>query len=352
MADDAHVLGEASAAPAGTDEGVSARGARTSRGRHVQLALTLLAIGAVAWVVDWGRFVDLVRTAQPSLLGLAAALFAADRLLMSYKWRLLLTAQGARVPLWECWGLYSLATLSGIIMPATIGGDVLRSAWLWRRGVPGSKSIASIALERLIGAVVALSAAAAALAYLSAELAGRAELRTSLGVVLAALALLVGGLLLSFWRGVLRPLAWLRGRLGRKVAAWLAAVHASYVAYLSSPGVVAAFALLTVVEYLLILVASYVVALALRIAVGPVDFAAALSLAMLLARLPIAIDGLGVFEGSLIGLLVLAGVPPAGSLALAVASRLLNLLICAPPAALLLAVTPVGLQEIRRLRNR
>ena len=355
MADDAHVLSAACAAPAepgGTAAGDSARGARGSRRRRLQLALTLLTIGLVAWVVDWGRFVDLVRTARPGLLGLAAALFAADRLLMSYKWRLLLTAQGARVSLWECWGLYSLATLSGVVMPATIGGDVLRSAWLWRRGVPGSRSLASIALERLIGAVVALAAAAAALAYLSAELAGRAELRTSLGVVLAALALLVGGVLLSFWRGVLRPLAWLRGRLGRKLAAWLEAVHGSYVAYLSHPSVVASFALLTVVEYLLILVATYVVALALRIALGPVDFAAALALAMLLARLPIAIDGLGVFEGSLIGLLAVAGVAPADSLALAVASRLLNLLVCASPAALLLALAPVGLQEIRRLRDR
>jgi glycosyltransferase 2 family protein len=322
MTDDAHVLGEACAVPAeqgGTTANVSARGARASRGRHLQLALTLLVIGLVAWVVHWGRFVDLARA--------------------------------ARVPLWECWGLYSLATLSGLVMPATIGGDVLRSAWLWRRGVPGSKSIASIALERLIGAGVALSAAAGALAYLSAELAGRAELRTSLGLVLAALALLVAGVLLSFWQGVLRPLAWLRGRLGRKIAAWLGAVHASYVAFLSSPGVVAAFALLTVVEYLLILLASYVVTLALRIEVGPIDLAAALALAMLLARLPIAIDGLGVFEGALIGLLALAGVDSADSLALAIASRLLILLVCAPPAAFLMAVAPVGLQGLRRLRD-
>jgi uncharacterized membrane protein YbhN (UPF0104 family) len=143
----------------------------------------------------------------------------------------------------------------------------------------------------------------------------------------------------------------LRGRLGRKIAAWLGAVHASYVAFLSSPGVVAAFALLTVVEYLLILLASYVVTLALRIEVGPIDLAAALALAMLLARLPIAIDGLGVFEGALIGLLALAGVDSADSLALAIASRLLILLVCAPPAAFLMAVAPVGLQGLRRLRD-
>jgi hypothetical protein len=78
-------------------------------------------------------------------------------------------------------------------MPATIGGDMLRIAWLWRRGLPSSKSIASIALERLIGAVVALSGAAAALAYFSVGLAGHAELRPVLEIALTALALLLGG---------------------------------------------------------------------------------------------------------------------------------------------------------------
>ena len=73
--------------------------------RRLQLALTLLAIGLVAWIVDWAQIVELWRAAQPSLMGVAAAAFAADRLLMGYKWRLLLRAQGVRLPLWECWGL-------------------------------------------------------------------------------------------------------------------------------------------------------------------------------------------------------------------------------------------------------
>ena len=319
--------------------------------RRLQLIATLLAIGLVVWIVDWGRVVEVWRMARLDLAGLAAATFAADRLLMGYKWRLLLEAQGARLALRECWGLYSLATLTGSLMPATIGGDVVRIAWLWRRGIPSRKSLASIALERLIGAVVALSGAALALAYLSAGLAGQPELRPIFGIALTALALLVAGVLLSFWQGVLTPLAWLRGRLGGKLAASIKAAHASYVVYLSNPGVVARFVLLTVVEYLLILAATYLAALALRIEVGPLDFAAALALATLLARLPIAIDGLGVFEGSLIGLLALAGVNPAESLALAIATRLLVLLVCAPPAAHLLATAPIRLRDLARLRD-
>jgi hypothetical protein len=157
---------------------------------------------------------------------------------------------------------------------------------------------------------------------------------------------------LSFWQGALTPLARLRGRLGEKLATWIRAAHVSYVAYLSSPGVVVTFALLTMVEYLLILVATYVVALALRIEVGPLGFGAALALATLLARLPIAIDGLGMFEGSLIGLLLVVGVGPADSLALAIATRLLVLLVCAPPAAHLLATSPVGLNHLRRLHDK
>ena len=73
-------------------------------GRRLQLAFTVLAIGLIAWLVDWTRFDDLVRAADPRLLLLAAFLFAADRLLMSYKWKLLIDAQGTRVPLLEILG--------------------------------------------------------------------------------------------------------------------------------------------------------------------------------------------------------------------------------------------------------
>ena len=156
--------------------------------------------------------------------------------------------------------------------------------------------------------------------------------------------------MLSFWQGALTPLARLRGGLVEKLATWIRAAHVSYVAYLSSPGVVVTFALLTMAEYVLFLVAIYVVALALRIDVGPLAFAAALALATLLGRLPIGID-IGVFEGSLIGLLLVVGVGPADSLALAIASRLLVLLACAPPAAHLLATSPVGLNHLRRLHD-
>ena len=204
-----------------------------------------------------------------------------------------------------------MATLAGTLLPATVGGDAMRIAWLWRRGVPGSGSAASIALERLTGSLVALATAVLAFAYLSARVADRTDLEPVFWLALGGLVVALAGAALSFWSGIIKPLALLPGRLGRKVAAWLTAVHASYVAYLASPGVVLAFGLLTVLEYALILIATYVVALALGIPVGLLYFLAALSLAMLVARLPVAIDGLGVFEGSLIGLLAMVGVDPA-----------------------------------------
>jgi uncharacterized membrane protein YbhN (UPF0104 family) len=58
--------------------------------------------------------------------------------------------------------------------------------------------------------------------------------------------------------------------------------------------------------------------------VGVLYFAAALPLALLISRLPISIDGIGVFEGMFIVLMSLAGLSAAQAVAIAVTSRILG----------------------------
>lgn len=317
--------------------------------RLVQVLLTVAAVGLIALVIDWRQFVAAIGGTDVAVLGLAGALLLLDRLLMSYKWGLLLQAHDVRLPLWQNWGLYSIATLAGTILPATVGGDLLRVTWLWRRGNDTGIAMASIALERLVGFAVGLSLAVASLAYLLAASAAGADLSAFLLPTLTALLLFLIALVLSFHTRVGRALQrYLPGMIGHKLAGWVTRAHSAYLGYLAKPGVVVAFVGLTIVEYLLIVLATYVVARALGIEIGILPFGTALAVAMLVARLPIAIDGIGVFEGAFVLLLALEGVAPGATIALALISRLLNLVVCAPPAALLLCSTALSLSDLRR----
>ena len=101
-------------------------------------------------------------------------------------------------------------------------------------------------------------------------------------------------------------------------------------------------------EYLLIILTTFVIAKALASTSAFVYFGAALAVALVIARLPIALDGIGMFEGAFALLLAWTGVPPAATVALAVCSRLLLLLACAPPAIVLLWLTPIRLRDLFR----
>jgi hypothetical protein len=148
---------------------------------------------------------------------------------MGYKWGLLLEVQGIRVPLWERWGIYSLATLASTFLPATVGADALRIGWLWRRGAPGWPVTASVVVERLIGFAVSLSIATAALLYLSrASLEASVDFASAIPIVLLALLAVIGLMAWSLSRSVGRSLEGRLGRLfGHRVKDLLAQAHST-----------------------------------------------------------------------------------------------------------------------------
>lgn len=327
---------------------------RIRAGHFVQFALTILACGFIVYIVDWERFVGSLSRAHFGLLALAYVLFVADRVLMAYKWGLLLEVQGIRVLLWERWGIYSLATLASTFLPATVGADALRIAWLWRRGAPGWPVTASVVVERLIGFAVSLGIAAAALLYVSrVSLETSVDLGFAMPVVLVALLAVVGLMVWSLSRQVARSLEGRLGALlGQRIKAFLAQAYSAYAIYRTARGALAATTVLTVAEQFLTLVMMYVLAPALGIEVPLLRFCAAVAVAMLVSRLPIAIDGIGVYEGVLILLLELTGVAPAETVALALVGRALNIVAFLPGAILLTALTDLRVADLlRRTRS-
>lgn len=210
---------------------------RIRAGRLVQLALTILACGAIVYIVDWTKFVGSLSRAHFGMLALAYALFVADRVLMGYKWGLLLEVQGIRVPLWERWGIYSLATLASTFMPATVGADALRIGWLWRRGAPGWPVTASVVVERLIGFAVSLSIATVALLYLSrASMDTSVDFGSAIPIVLVALLAVLALMAWSLSRSSGRSLEGrLGGLFGHRVQSVLAQAHSAHAAYRPGP---------------------------------------------------------------------------------------------------------------------
>lgn len=97
---------------------------------------------------------------------LAVLLVFADRALMAWRWIALLApiAHGSRPPLSAVIRIFFVSTFLGTFLPASIGGDAVRTWSLARVGVSAHESLASVLMDRLLGVVSVFLMAGAGLA--------------------------------------------------------------------------------------------------------------------------------------------------------------------------------------------
>ena len=295
-----------------------------SQNKIIQVGLSVAAILALGWWLDWGAVLQVVNRASPGLLVLCILLYASQRFLMAGKWLLLLRVHGVRMGLLPATWLYSAATLAGSFLPATVGSDAMRVGWLWRNGVDANDATASIVVERMVGAFVTLAAAMMGMLWLGRLTALSDEMHSMLLMATCALVLIGAGLAWSWssWNGM--------GFLTRiKVVGRLVArFQTAWQRQGRRPDVVLLFAALTLVECFYSLFMGWLTAQALGIDVSFVDLAAAYAVALAITRLPLTIDGIGVYEAIMALLLnVVAGLPAAESVALILVGRVLFLLV-------------------------
>jgi uncharacterized protein (TIRG00374 family) len=144
-----------------------------------------------------------VRSGDLVLLVLAMAIYAAIVALATWRWHLLLTAQGFPARLSELSASYLVASFFNNFLPSNIGGDVIRVRDSAKVTGSTTTSLAVVAIDRILG-LAALYALA-----LGGYLLGGDAVRDLVGAreVVLVLGLLFGGLTWVFFRpGIARRL--------------------------------------------------------------------------------------------------------------------------------------------------
>ncbi len=275
--------------------------------------------------VELGRRLAAV---DPALLGLIVGLVTADRLLMAWKWWLLVRGREAAVSLWAAIRAYYVASFAGWFLPMTVGADAVRIAALAGEGrTPGL--LASVVLERAVGAlaqaVLALIALGALLALGLGARIGPAERWAVGGVAAAAFLAFPFSFPAAAWaaRRLGAPSGWRRG---------LRAFGEAYASYASSAGLVAAFFGLTLLEGGFPVAYHYVAGRALGLDPGWTFYIATVPIVFLVARLPVSLGGLGVLEVSFVYLATLLGMGRTEAFSIAVLAEALVLVSLIPGA--------------------
>ena len=129
---------------------------------HPKILLRLIvAVGLtlfVLWQTNLTNILHHFSNADIKLIGVAAFLTVADRILMAYRWLGLLSSLGRalRPPFHILIRIFFISTFVGTFLPASVGGEAFRAFSLTRHRVSGPDAIASVFMDRMMGVLSVL----------------------------------------------------------------------------------------------------------------------------------------------------------------------------------------------------
>ena len=280
----------------------------------------LVAVGLTAWLVARASPAEVAASLAPAMpawvLG-AVSLVILDRALMAYRWLLLLRAiePGRQVSLGAVMRVFFVSTFVGSFLPGSVGGDAARTYGLSKLNVPTADALASVVVDRLLGVVSLLLAAAVGLVVVRRLVDGWAIAAIAglvLVVAVAAVLLLFDSRVLS---GGVRWLTAARlPRLGRLADKGLAAIR-QYGRHRRQLATVLAVSM--VVQGLRILQA-WCLGLSLALVVELVWYVAFVPVIVLVMLMPISVAGLGTSQAAFQVLFGTVGVSAPDALAISI----------------------------------
>jgi uncharacterized membrane protein YbhN (UPF0104 family) len=255
---------------------------------------------------------DAVATIGRLQFGAAAVvlvLLAIDRVVMIWRWMILLRASGQPISTKSAVWIYLVSSFVGSFLPAGVGGDVARAYTLYERTSQGSAAAASVAVDRLLGllSIVAVGITGVALA---------SSTRAPAGATIGAVVLLGAGAAAALWSDrwirVATPESWRATAAGSRILRLADALSA----YRGHRAALAAVSVLSVGVQLLRILQAYVLGLGLGIQVPLSYYLVFMPIGLIALMLPISISGFGAPQGLIVWMLRPAGVADPDSFAL------------------------------------
>jgi len=261
-------------------------------------------------------------------------LFWTAMLINAFKWWTLLRAQAIRVPFLAMANFTFVGFFFNNILPANIGGDVMRGYGLAKHTEKAAGATASVVLDRLIGLSAYMSVAAVA-ALVAVLFTGRSELWPLAAVAVVALLALItiGAFLIS--RRISRLISrLLHGSFLHKIAPIWDSLAAAFEIYRFQYKTLAFAFLIGLTGIAATSMVNYALTLALGGGVPLVDIFLFTPLIALVLIIPVSIGGLGLSQAAYPFFYGLVGVSGELALALSLFVQAVQLFCSLPGGAL------------------
>lgn len=299
-----------------------------------------MLIIAISWSVDMRDVIRGLGSIRPVPFAVLCITGLLDRVLMAYKWSLLLRARGILITLWQSIRLYFVGYLLGTFTPGAIAGDVFRVTALANHRET-KVVVASVLIERVIGFAVIGIAALITLPY-SLKYFGTST-KPIAWTIFMSTVLLLAIVFISFNSKVVRFVKTNFHQFG--VLSKLSDFYLTFADYRASIGTLIVFTALTILEFFLVIVINFYAARSLGLEIHLIYFVCVIPIIQLLIRLPISFYSLGIQEGLYVYFIVAAGQTTSDGFSISILLRLADIFLIFLPAILMLLFYPIQINR-------
>lgn len=291
----------------------------------LRIAVSVALVTLLLSRLDVRNMASFLARADWWLVALTLVTVAFDRSLMAGRWIYLLEGLGIHAPRVRVVKIFFLSTFFGSFLPTGIGGETVRAVSFSRLSSKSVESVASVAMDRIMGMLSMLLIGLVALAVFYRIYPHPVLLGTVLALSLTAVAGLALLLSPSFHRLILsriRPASKEGEDGGEEIqTGWRGAVRRAIGAmerYRSQPGLLGLVLAMSVGVQVLRILQAYLLSEAMALDTALVYFFCFVPVILLITMLPISVSGLGTTNLAYVALFENVGMDPDGAFVLSV----------------------------------
>ena len=120
-------------------------------GKYLRAAVSIGVLSWLAWRMDWAKLANAFAHLRLELWAAAVILYLATQVVSGWRWQLLARPLGFDGSVWKFTSLYFVGMFFNLLLPTSVGGDVVRAWYLDNR--PGRRlpAMLSVLVDRASG---------------------------------------------------------------------------------------------------------------------------------------------------------------------------------------------------------
>lgn len=292
-----------------------------------KIAVTVLLFFYIFKDMDFHQFGATLKNARPGVLIFAFIVIWIGHYICIYRWRMLMRPLMPVLSMARLFGIYCIGLFFNLTFPTVVGGDVVKMYYAGRPSKMYAQSFAATFLDRDAGMLAMLIIACAAILIHPVAVPG---IPVSL-IIWGVLAVFIAGNIAVFAPHFHRRLIHLLHRLHMgKIAAKVDMISNAFQVMGKHPVLLLGSLLISLVNQLLVIAVTWIMAIGLRLHLSPVWFLVFVPVITMISMIPISLNGMGLREIAYKSLFGAIGVAPESCIALGLLSSIVIVLSSLP----------------------